>query len=96
MGFTHRHTRRVRARLIIEEERASPLYREGSKTTLDREYYAEKVAGRPEGPFRRKEEQSDKTVIALPAPDRSPGRGAGNVNSPISTSSDDVDQIEEQ
>ena len=96
MEFTNRHTRRVRARLTLEEERESPLYREGSKTTLDREYYAEEVAEGSEHPFRRQEEQGDTTMIALPETDRSPGRGAGNVNSPISTSSDDVDQIEEQ
>ena len=91
MGFDNRRTRRVRARITLEEERASPLYREGSKTTLDREYYEEEVAGRSERPLRRQEEQDDATVIALPAPDRSPCRGVGDVDSPESTYSD-VDQ----
>ena len=92
MEFTNRHTRRVRARLTLEEERESPLYREGSKTTLDREYYAEEVAGGSERPFRRQDEQGDATVIALPAPDRSSGRGVRNATAPVSTTSDDVDQ----
>jgi len=90
MGFDNRRKRRVRARITLEEERASPLYREGSKTTLDREYYEEEVAGRSERPLRRQEEQDDARVTALPAPD-SPGRGVGDVDSPESTYSD-VDQ----
>ena len=96
MRSTNRHTRRVHARLTIEEERESPRYREGVKTTLDREYYAEELAGGSEPPCQRQEEQSDTTTIPLPAPDRSPGRGAGDLDLPVSTSSDDPAQVEEQ